>query len=84
MLSTISSTLSDGLDPSELLYILGGGRVTGDRLPRFVGLVTGSTGKDSGLLSRVDEVAPEVFLFVCVLERLHPVKNCYIKLIFIN
>lgn len=68
VLSTISSTLSDGLDPSELLYLrLGGGRVTGDRLPRFAGLVTGSAGTDSGLLSRVAEVATLVLLVVCVL-----------------
>ena len=81
VLSTISSTLSDGLDPSELLYIrLGGGKVTGDRLPRFEGLVTGSTGTDSGLLSRVDEAAVELLLFVCFLGRLHEIisvkKNC--------
>lgn len=87
VLSTISSTLSDGLDPSELLYILGRGKVTGDRLPRFEGLVIGSTGTDSGLLTRVDDIAVGLLLFVCFLERLHQtitVKNGKIKFIFIN
>ena len=73
VLSTISSTLSNGLDPSELLYILGRGKVTGDRLPRFEGLVIGSTGTDSGLLGRVDDVAVELLLFVCFLERLYQI-----------
>ena len=74
VLSTISSTLSEGLDPSELLYIrLGGGKVTGDRLPRLKGLVTGSTGTDNGLLSRVDEVAVELLSFACFLEKLHKI-----------
>lgn len=71
VLSTISSTLSAGLDPSELLYLrLGGGRVTGDRLPGFAGLVTGSTGTDSGLLRRGVEEAALVLLLFSVLERL--------------
>ena len=74
VLSTISSTLSEGLDPSELLYIrLGGGKVTGDRLPRLKGLVTGSTGTDNGLLSRVDEIAVELLSFACFLEKLHKI-----------
>jgi len=34
--------------------------VTGDRLPRLKGLVTGSTGTDNGLLCRVDDVAVEL------------------------
>ena len=48
--------------------------MTGDRLPIFEGLVMVSTaGTDSGLLSRVDDAAVELLLFVCFLERLHQI-----------
>lgn len=81
----MSSTLSDGLDPSELLYLrLGGGKVTGDRLPGFKGLVTGSTGTDSGLLRRGAEEAALVLLLFSVLERLGEInteKNFLIRTI---
>lgn len=40
----------DGLDLSELLYILGCGKVIGDWLLRFEGLVIGFIGIDSGFL----------------------------------
>ena len=68
VVSTISSTLSDGLDPSELLYLRGGGRATGERLIRLGALGTGPPGTDSGLLSRGEEVETLVLLFRCVLE----------------
>lgn len=68
VVSTISSTLSDGLDPSELLCLRGGGRVTGERLIRLGALGTGPPGTDSGLLTREDELGTLVLLFCCVLE----------------
>lgn len=61
----------DGLDLSELLYILGCGKVIGDWLLRFEGLVIGFIGIDSGFLVWVDDVVVGFLLFVCFLERLY-------------
>lgn len=70
VVSAISSTLSDGLDPRELLCLPGGGSVTADWLPGIlVGLDTGTPGTDSGLLSWVGVFGTAVLLSVCVLER---------------
>lgn len=68
-LSTISSTLSDGLDPRELLSRRGGGRVTADRLPsRVADPGIGYPGTDSGLLRGIAVLPTAVsLLFVCVL-----------------
>ena len=68
MVSTMSSTLSDGLDPRELFF-RGAGRVTAVRLPgSSVGLVTGVAGTDSGRFSRI-ELLVVLLLIACVLER---------------
>ena len=71
VVSAMSSTLSEGLDPSELLYRRGGGRVTGDRLLRVEVLGTGPAGTDSGLLSRDEEEVTLVLLLICVLGKDH-------------
>lgn len=59
--------------------------MTGDRLLRLIGLVTGTAGMDSGLLSRVEDEAATtvvVLLLVCVLGEIITMKNCDVKIIF--
>ena len=69
VVSKISSTLSDGLDPSELLCLWGGGNVNADRPASgmVVGLLKkGTPGTDNGLLGGIE--LPVLLLLLLLLD----------------